>query len=1029
MPRAFPVDARNRVFKHMVSHFYFPEMVSNVSRKNSFFSMAEDPTYSSYVSSGRSVYSGYVDTHATLRAVKVNKVNLDLSIEKCDLLPKDPGDDIQHYVDELVYQYFNEIWGECAPKGVGDSYDVNLSASPGRFYKKRGFATKGEALGDPLFYDYCNSTDHLPWYDYNGKQELLPIDSIMEDKKVRGTFNPQMDLLMKEKYLYDSQDAAIKARCETDWIKYGISKEYGGFHRIGASLQNCAFISEDDCSGYDRSVWLVPFYRMRNRNLKILTYSQFLLMCYVTHLTVNGYVLCPDGVLRQRATGNFSGNNSTTVDNSGSHVRVQFRLNTELFMEKYNRLPTLVEILSCSVTNIYSDDNISGYNSIVDMPLDEFYEIKLRVYAMFGLTLKPKAKVLTRVLDHKVDPQHSFLGSYFSYDQESEMYIPYPRVEKVCSSLKFSLGPMSLADTTVKAYALTVLSSMVPILRDECTGFLNFCLMKCTYANLDMRSYLGPQVYYDIKFMSENPRIFLARYTGRQSRTIFGGGRNKMERAAKAERKIKNICDSLGITPGGREWMDVALDPFKDIQQRPIGYPDANMARSCVQVVHETVTVVVPASAGTGDWDCNIFLDQVWLQTLIRDTDVVANGSLFRADTQAVIDYARGGLVVRSGPANSTLNILTTHPTQSIGLISDVFLNDTSARIIAIGLEVHNTTNKLNVQGAVITYRVNDSPEMTMATPIGNITAAWNSATLECASLVDPPQTATEAMDLPGSLQWEAEKGVYVVPPFIDEENPAQDQRQMVCKSRSSTGKAYINAITAAAPNASWSSPRAWNATVPIALSGAYFTGLSNSTELTVNLTYYVEQFPSIGSSLKRLAGPSCPEDVKARELYTLCSREMPTGVEVNDNFLGAFVSGLSTVMQTVARYAPQVIETVRGGMAVYDAFNNPTRNNPGIARQLTSLVPNTRDNALPSNVNNINVQRGGELVIREEKKVDNSRAVVPYISHPTNNPLRGVPRGGRGGKAARNKRDPGYNRMKKYMKASEAGNRWVGKM
>ena len=101
------------------------------------------------------------------------------------------------------------------------------------------------------------------------------------------------------------------------------------------------------------------------------------------------------------------------------------------------------------------------------------------------------------------------------------------------------------------------------------------------------------------------------------------------------------------------------------------------------------------------------------------------------------------------------------------------------------------------------------------------------------------------------------------------------------------------------------------NAIVPITLSGAYLTGLSGETTLTVNLTYYIEQFPSIISQLKRLSAPSCPEDFAAIELYTKVARKLPTGVEVNDNFLGAFVSGVSRIMQQVAPRIPAIINGV----------------------------------------------------------------------------------------------------------------------
>jgi len=74
-------------------------------------------------------------------------------------------------------------------------------------------------------------------------------------------------------------------------------------------------------------------------------------------------------------------------------------------------------------------------------------------------------------------------------------------------------------------------------------------------------------------------------------------------------------------------------------------------------------------------------------------------------------------------------------------------------------------------------------------------------------------------------------------------------------------------------------------------IAGAYFSGLSNSTTLTVNIIHYFERFPSIDIpsdvNLVVLAKPSCRYDPKALELYSAVIRHMPVGVPQRFNGLG----------------------------------------------------------------------------------------------------------------------------------------------
>jgi hypothetical protein len=85
--------------------------------------------------------------------------------------------------------------------------------------------------------------------------------------------------------------------------------------------------------------------------------------------------------------------------------------------------------------------------------------------------------------------------------------------------------------------------------------------------------------------------------------------------------------------------------------------------------------------------------------------------------------------------------------------------------------------------------------------------------------------------------------------------------------------------------------------------SGAYFTGLSNSTTLQLNAIYYIEKFPTQNETdLVVLAKHSCRSDNIARELYSEIMREMPVGVPQRMNGIGEwFADAVSSAADFVS--------------------------------------------------------------------------------------------------------------------------------
>lgn len=486
-----------------------------------------------------------------------------------------------------------------------------------------------------------------------------------------------------------------------------------------------------------------------------------------------------------------------------------------------------------------------------------------------------------------------------------------------------------------------------------------------------------------------------------------------MDKAAKAESRIKSVCDSYGISEPGRKWLNVALDPFKDILEKPQGYPDRIGAASVVQTVHSSLDVSAP-SGTLGNWDANIFLDHAWNSTELFKTNKTnpPSHSSFNVVGQAAgPGFKRGGLVVRAANAGTVLNITTTQNAYCESYAMDVFENDTSSRIIAIGLEIHNTTAEINKQGSIITYRVSDEPDTSTTSICRDQSTVGNNSTYKTLELVDPPQTAAEAIDLPGSLQWEAKAGAYIVPVFNEENNPPSDHRDLlIFEQEVTTSEMYLPRLYTEAVSSY--SPDCVNMHVPITVSGAFLTGLSKETTLTVNLCYYVEQFPSWKSTMHRISTPSCPEDFKAIELYTKVVRKLPTGVEVNDNFLGAFVTGVSRLLAMAMPHIPKMITLASGvgtaistTKAIVDA-NRPRQQQQIVVRQPeNSIIPTILD--------------AGTNLIRAYNDT-NKQPQQQHQRQPNNN----SPRRTSKQSVVKNRRDPNYNRFDRYIKASNAGNR-----
>ena len=424
-----PCKSENNKYQHLKAIGFNPKGVACLA-KGSALNILPDPLFEE----ARNYFDfPFIDEHASMRGVKSTRSNVEKSLAKCDARPTYPSDPLQTMVEDMVFTYLKPELSVGVLRPQDDVYIKNAS-SPGKKWKQKKCKTKGEALSHPDFPSEFRSLTSDPVMDYNGKTELLEVEEIVVEDKIRGTFNPPIDFIMKQKLIFDRQNASIAAASKKKWIRYGFVKQYGGFHKFCSDMEQFHIIDEDDCKGYDRLIYLMKVYELRWRGFSKFSPGFMLTFWYCAWFSIFNLVLCPDGVVRQRQTGNGSGSNNTTADNSIFHLLVVFRFIFKLWKRYQGRYPTLSEVLDNHRYNIYSDDAVGGHNISLfpDLTLDEFYSMKVSTYLEFGLILKPAQHYLTVRPDlGRISPKHSFLGSYFYYDEKLRFYVPYPRVEKI----------------------------------------------------------------------------------------------------------------------------------------------------------------------------------------------------------------------------------------------------------------------------------------------------------------------------------------------------------------------------------------------------------------------------------------------------------------------------------------------------------------------------------------------------------------------------------------------------------------------
>jgi hypothetical protein len=393
---------------------------------------------------------------------------------------------------------------------------------------------------------------------------------------------------------------------------------------------------------------------------------------------------------------------------------------------------------------------------------------------------------------------------------------------------------------------------------------------------------------------------------------------------------LEKLVASRNITQDGKEWLVAALDPFHDYNHQIAGYPDADVSQTVVSCYQYEASITAPTNVAT-TWNAHIFSTP---NMQPADAGPVYTES---ADWSKIIDpavpltYKTGPIVARSylpGFAGGG-GVAIPHPVAAD--YSDAILppsgnTDLSAgcsRVIGIGFEVHNTTAEIYKQGAVTTYRMPQNYADNQALFTNNAGPPPTSyGTIFGKRMRMPPSSIAEANLLRGTRTWEAKDGVYATVFQSRVNNPLLT---MSCEQ----GLFDPLGSPSGATSIVWGTPL--NVGVPAGLpltytpaasqfmpfdtTGAFFTGLSPQTVLTLKVRFYVERAPTWNdTNLAPLASPSANYDVAALELYAAAINMLPCAVQVAENAHGDWWRSVLKVLGHVAGPVGSIMNTMVPG-------------------------------------------------------------------------------------------------------------------
>lgn len=428
---------------------------------------------------------------------------------------------------------------------------------------------------------------------------------------------------------------------------------------------------------------------------------------------------------------------------------------------------------------------------------------------------------------------------------------------------------------------------------------------------------------------------------------------------SRSEKILNRLASQDHLTPAAVEWLKTTLDPFHDNPLNCTGVPDGQLGNSVVQCIKSSVTIAKPVGLADGAlWDCHVSMAPFFFNSASRlnleDATLIQSSNMANHGTASLQVATIAPITIRKYPTGYSGNYsdpMWPVAPPGAGFQTDFVnlnANYTSGdyRIISQGFEVLNTTNALDVQGLCTVYRT-PVPSLSDASAI-NYLATPDPAAVKGANVFSGlcisrlPLDTSQALRLPNTKQWLAKEGCYVVGHLNDPETVVHNnsfiQPYFRAGSLSTTVDVPVSIVTPSLTTISGSNYYRWPSITwsKCDFSGAFFTGLKETTTLTINWNVYIERFPSEDESdLIVIAKPSPDYCPMAFELYKAIAMSLPVGVMQKENGLGdwfrdavstasEFISPIAAMIPHPAAQAVSGISRAIGGMAKRQESQSP---------------------------------------------------------------------------------------------------------
>lgn len=495
---------------------------------------------------------------------------------------------------------------------------------------------------------------------------------------------------------------------------------------------------------------------------------------------------------------------------------------------------------------------------------------------------------------------------------------------------------------------------------------------------------------------------------------------------------LDGLCKERLITPEACDWVKASLDPFHDFELQELnGYPDMSTEPTVKVMIRQALSVSKPPGLAAGaNWDCHVVLSPIDFHrvspiglshgpTVCRIQPFSSIGAGSVVNGSGVMTGRMDGLMINSVPSAGTAGenfTYTPRHTPVMGaaasgyemqnIVLDEFLDfdvtDLGVyRLVYSGFEVVNTTAQIHKQGAVTVYEYGNSfePSSTFAQGTGNTPAGQIAETMTTLFRC-PPNTLQQAKIMPGARTWAAQDGSYNTAKF-QSDNPFQAVTRRpwgICQNymtapgantgydNNSTSGSYASDyhLLGFGTGAGSIAETASTHFSRMNTTGAYYTGLSESSTLLITWRVGLERLPSANKpTFLALATPCAAYDPNALILYNLVANALPPGCPQGYNDAGKWFQWIT---ENAKKAIPSVYPIIRTASLLAASMGRPM-----IGGALSGLA-----NAMKPTAEDMAVRRLQAAASRMRN--NSSKPNKPKKTPAVGNWQQPTPRGGRPG-------------------------------